>query len=99
MEYHTLTSLFGLGRSTIREIIVETCEVVTTKLLSWYVYVPQKTRLCEVVDGFEIWWGFPQVAGSIDGTHIPIVCPEDSTLVYCNRKGFYSVIMQALVDF
>ena len=46
--------------------------------MSWYDYIPQESRLHEVVDGFEIWWGFPQVAGAIDGTHIPIVCPKDS---------------------
>ena len=99
VEYRTLASLFGLGRSTVGEIVVETCEVVTTKLLSRYVYIPQESRLREVVDGFEVRWGFPQVAGAIDGTHIPIVCPKDSPSDYYNRKGFYSVIMQALVDF
>ena len=30
VEYRTLASLFGLGRSTVGEIVVETCEVVTT---------------------------------------------------------------------
>ena len=34
VEYRTLASLFGLGGSTVGEIVVETCEVVTTKLLS-----------------------------------------------------------------
>ena len=80
--------LFGLGRSTVREIVVETCEVVTTKLLSRYVNIPQESRLREVVDRFEVRWGFPQVAGAIDGTHIPIVCPKDSPSDYYNRKGF-----------
>jgi len=41
---------------------------MTEKFLSWYVYIPQGDRLHEVVDGFEIYWGFPQVAGAIDGT-------------------------------
>ena len=62
-------------------------------------YIPQESRLCKVVDGFEVRWGFPQVADPIDGTHIPIDCPKDSPSNYYNRKGFYSVIMQALVDF
>uniref|UniRef100_A0A3Q3DET4 DDE Tnp4 domain-containing protein n=1 Tax=Hippocampus comes TaxID=109280 RepID=A0A3Q3DET4_HIPCM len=43
-------------------------------------------------------WGFPQVLGAIDGTHIPIIRPHDCHTDYYNRKGFYSVIMQAVVD-
>ena len=71
VEYCTLASLFGLGGSTVGEIVVETCEVVTTKLLSQYVYIPQESRFCEVVDGFEVLW--PQVTDAIAGTHT-IVC-------------------------
>jgi len=72
---------------------------MTKTLLPRYVYIPQDSRLREVVDGFEVRWGFPQVAGAIDGTHIPIVCPQENPLDYYNRKGFYSILMQALVDF
>ena len=72
---------------------------ITTKLLSWYVYIQQESRRHEVVDGFEDRWGFPQVAGAIDGIQIPIVCPKDSLSDYYNREGFNSVIMQTLVDF
>ena len=37
-------------------------------------------------------------AGAIDGTHIPIIAPTESRTVYVNRKGFHSVIVQAVVD-
>ena len=53
----------------------------------------------EVVEGFEKYWGFPQAAGAIDGTHIPIVRPQESASDYYNRKEFYSITMQAVVDF
>ena len=43
------------------------CEVITLKLMSKYVYIPQDSRLLEVVDGFENRWGFPQGVGAIDG--------------------------------
>ena len=48
---------------------------------------------------FEDHFGFPQIAGAIDGTHIPIKAPRELSKDYYNRKGFYSVIMQAVVDF
>ena len=65
-----------------------------------YVYMPKDERLREIVDGFDACWGFPQTAGAIDGTHIPILRPSgDSGSDYYNRKGFYSIVMQALVDY
>ena len=42
--------------------------------------------------------GFPQCFGAIDGTHIPILPPADYARDYYNRKEFYSIVVQALVD-
>ena len=53
----------------------------------------------EIVEGFETYWGFPQAAGAIDGSHIPILCPDESASDYYNRMRYYSIIMQAMVDF
>lgn len=98
-EYRTIAELFGLGRSTVGEIVLDTCGAIADHLLMRYVCFPQGDRLREVVDGFERQWGFPQVVGAIDGTHIPIIKPDDSASDYFNRKGYYSIIMQAVVDF
>ena len=38
------------------------------------------------------------MAGANDGTHIPIIAPQESTADYYNRNGYYSVVMQAVVD-
>ena len=58
-----------------------------------------RDRLRDIVNGFEARWGFPQAAGAIDGTHIPILRPSgESGNDYYNRKSFYSIVMQALVD-
>ena len=98
MEYRTLSALFGVGRSTVGLIVVETCQAIATHLLPRHVQIPQGEHLKEIVDGFETCWGFPQVAGAIDGSHIPILLPDQSASDYYNRKGYYSVIMQAMVD-
>ena len=38
------------------------------------------------------------MARVIDGTHIFIMCLRESAANYYNRKGYYSIIMQAVVD-
>ena len=99
IEYRTLSSLFGLGRSTVCIVVLDTCRAIQ-KLLPRYVCIPKDEKLRDIVDGFDACWGFPQCAGAIDGTHIPILRPAgDSGSDYYNRKGFYSIIMQAVVDY
>ena len=100
VEYRTIASLFGVGRSTVGEIVLDTCDAIANHLLPRYVCVPSDpAALHDIVDGFRECWGFPQTIGAIDGTHIPIIRPAESSADYYNRKGFYSVIMQALVDY
>ena len=99
VEYRTLSELFGIGKSTVGEIVIETCNAIATRLLPQYVYIPKGEKLKEVVEGYETYWGFPQAAGSIDGSHIPILHPDESASNYYNHKGYYFIIMQAMVDF
>ena len=91
--------MFGLGRSTVCKIVLETCHAIAIHLLPQYVQIPNGDRLKEIVEGFETFWGFPQAVGAIDGSHIPIIRPDESASDYYNRKGYYSIIMQAMVDF
>ena len=94
IEYRTISALFGLGKSTECEIVLETCEVIACHMMPRYVHGGS-----HFVDGFQHRWGFPQTVGAIDGTHIPIVWPQDSASDYYNRKGYYSILMQAIVEF
>jgi len=66
--------------------------------MSLYVSFPTGEQLNEVVQGFKDKWGFPQCAGSIDGSHISVTPPAMNHTDYYSRKGFYSVLVQAVVD-
>lgn len=66
--------------------------------MSLYVRVPSADGLKVVIDGFENRWGFPQTCGA-DRSHIPILKSKESASDYYNRKGYYSITMQAVVDF
>ena len=79
-EYRTVSTLFGIGISTVCIIVCNTTCAVTQHLLPLYVQMPSQERLREIVLEFETLWGFPQVAGAIDGTHIPILKPTERLL-------------------
>ena len=97
-DYRTIGHLFGVSKSTVCIVTKEVCAAIVRVLLSKYIKLPTGEGLKEVVDGFEHKWGFPQCAGAVDGTHIPIVSPDECPADYFNRKGWHSVIMQGLVN-
>ena len=47
---------------------------------------------------FGHWWDFYHNVGALDGKLVTIRCPRQSGSKYYNYKGFYSVVMLALVD-
>lgn len=99
IEYRSLAELFGIGRPTVGRIVLETCKAIAGNLLPRHVNFPSGRELVEVIRGFGAKSGFPQIAGAIDGTHIPIIRPREHATDYFNRKGYHSVVMQAVVDF
>jgi hypothetical protein len=56
------------------------------------------TTLKRISANFEELRGIPYVIGTVDGSHISIIAPPiDPTSCYC-RKGFYSALLQGIVD-
>lgn len=89
---------FDVAKSTACEIINDVCQAIVSILLPRFITWPTGNALRAIVDGFASEWNFPQCCGAIDGTHIPITAPPDNPAYYYNRKGFYSIVLQAVVD-
>lgn len=51
IEYRTIASLFGFGRSTACEIVLDTCKVIACNLMPKYVRIPQNESLQDIIDG------------------------------------------------
>ena len=97
-EYRTIGHLFGIARCTVCVIVHDTCKALVNTLKSQYISFPQDDELPEVIQGFKQKWGFVQCAGAIDSSHIPVRAPAMNHTDYYNRKGWYSIIVQAVVD-
>ena len=98
VDYRTVGHLFGVARNTVSIIVHETCVAIVDKLLPIYIQFPAGNELKKVIDGFKDMWNIPQCAGSIDGSHVPVTPPAMNHTDYYNRKGWYSMLVQAVVD-
>nr|XP_025043042.1 protein ALP1-like [Pelodiscus sinensis]XP_025043043.1 protein ALP1-like [Pelodiscus sinensis]XP_025043044.1 protein ALP1-like [Pelodiscus sinensis] len=48
--------------------------------------------------GWICYAGLPNCGGALDGTHIPIRAPQYRTAQYIDQKGYFSVVLLALVN-
>ena len=97
-DYRTIGQLFGVSKSTNCLVSKDVCSAIINCLLPRYMKFPTGTALREIVDGFEHDLGFPQCAGAVDGSHIPIISPQECPADYYTMKGWHSIILQGTVD-
>ncbi|KAM7167296.1 uncharacterized protein RBU57_005846 [Macrochelys suwanniensis] len=92
--YRSVANQFEVGKSTVGIVLMQVCRAINRILLRRTV-TPGNVQ--DIVAGFEQ-MGFPNCGEAIDGTHIPILAPPHLASEYINRKGYFSMILQALVD-
>jgi len=52
----------------------------------------------QLVNEFEAKFQFPDCAGALDGSHIPILTPPENGSDYYNYKNWHSVLLLGIVD-
>ena len=85
--------------NTISKVVREVCEAIIEK----YIEEQMSPRTTEegwrqLSDDWYQRWNFPHVVGSVDGKHMACKAPPNSGSEYYNNKGFFSVILFAMVQ-
>ena len=90
---------FGIGKSTVSKAVRRVTMDISRLLGPQYIKHPQTTEVQEMGTHFQERHGFPQCIGAIDGTHIGIKKPSENASDYINRKGIYTMNIQACADY
>ena len=98
-SYMSLRFNFRAADNTISKVVREVCKAIVEEYGPEVVKTPTTPEEWMLVaDQFERRWNIPHTIGSLDGKHVAIKRPTCSGSVYFNYKGFYSVVLMALVD-
>lgn len=96
-NYIRLGDRFGVGQTTaikcVDRVSLAIIQNVMPKVLKW----PNLQEARKIMQGFSV-RGLRKVIGAIDGSHISIKAPVKNQENYVNRKGFHSIVLQAVCD-
>ena len=94
----------GLAKATVCTIVSETCKVIVDTLWNDTVKKHSPSSYEDFKHSMEKFgeeWQFPCAFSAVDGSHLPTKCPNGGAQAmkqYFNFKGFYSIVLMALVD-
>ena len=93
------SNTFGIARCTVGQVVKEICGILTRDLGPELIKFPvEKEEVLVASAQFQQKFGFPQVIGCIDGTHIPIKQPSENAHDYFSYKLCYSLNCQAICN-
>ena len=85
--------------NTISIIVRDVCQAMVDEYMPEVMTCPTTHKGWPAIsDKFLQKQNFPHTCGALDGKHIACKCPPKSGSQYFNYKGFYSVVLVALVD-
>lgn len=96
-EYRSISNMFGVGIATVCIIVRQVTSAIVDRLYNRFVSLPSGQRLEDTMRAFQQRC-YPRCAGAIGGTHIPVAPPRENPDHYINKRGWHSVVLQAVVD-
>lgn len=96
--FRSLSFAFRISSSYISVIIRETLDVLCSTLVPIFLPPYSREDLKEKASEFLKKWDFPNCIAGIDGKHIRIFCPKNSSSLFYNYKDYFSIVLLAMVD-
>ncbi|XP_036151281.1 protein ALP1-like isoform X2 [Monomorium pharaonis] len=96
-SYRDVADRFGITLSALYNIITRVTDFILT-LANNIIRYPNAAEKAETAIFYQNAKGFPNIIGSVDGTHIRIDRPAEDSDSYINRKQFFSIHLQGTVD-
>ena len=98
-SYPEIAHLFRISTSSICNIISETCDAIHAHYGDELLMPPDEPQKWkQAAARFEDKWQLPHCVGALDGKHIAIKKPGKSGSTFHNYKGFFSILLMAMVD-
>ncbi|XP_060869626.1 uncharacterized protein LOC132944347 [Metopolophium dirhodum] len=98
MTFTALHFEFKIGKSTVGEIVRETCIAIWNMLQKEEMPEPTTEHWLEISNTFYSKTNFPNCLGAVDGKHIRIQNPKNMDSLFFNYKKYFSIILMAVVD-
>lgn len=89
---------FGVAKSTVFNCVRRVGSALLDMARLFVAWPSNCHDALSIILGFQGKSRFPKVLGAIDGSHIEITAPKENASSYINRKGFHSVVLQAVCD-
>ncbi|XP_013386500.1 putative nuclease HARBI1 [Lingula anatina] len=98
-RYTSLQYQYRVSLSAISKFVPEVCRAIREEYKEEVVQCPTNPQEWQTIaDDFYNRWNVPHACGAIDGKHVAVRCPPNTGSLYHNYKGFFSVVLLALVD-
>lgn len=99
VKYSDMQYSWRVAENTLSVVVRDVCHAICEEYVDEVMTAPSTPEEWrQLADGFLKNWNFPNCVAAIDGTHIAIRKPASSGSLYYNYKGFFSIILLAIVD-
>lgn len=88
----------GIHRTTVSKIIWQVCCAICTKVDDWIKFPSTPDDMREAKREWQTKYKFPGAIGALDCTHVEILKPNVHGDEYLNRKGYFSINVQATAN-
>lgn len=94
----SLSFRYRISPSSVSNIIKGTLQAIWENLVDEFMPAPDEDGWKNIAQDFWNIWNFPHCIGSIDGKHVKIRAPSKSGSDFYNYKGYFSIVLLAVVD-